>query len=261
MTGKAPTAEMEREDRASFGFRDVPTGDKQRLVDDVFAKVAARYDLMNDRMSGGLHRLWKDAMVAWLSPPRASSIPYRVLDVAGGTGDIAFRIAERSRSAVVTVADINNDMLAVGEKRADERKLGDRVSFVEANAETLPFASGAYDAVTIAFGIRNVPRIDKALSEAHRVLKPGGRFLCLEFSAVDVAMLDKVYELYSFNVIPKMGEWVLGDPQPYQYLVESIRKFPNQARFAAMIEKAGFKRVTHRNLSGGIAAMHSGWKL
>jgi demethylmenaquinone methyltransferase / 2-methoxy-6-polyprenyl-1,4-benzoquinol methylase len=249
------------EGRASFGFREVPAGDKQRLVDDVFAKVAARYDLMNDLMSVGLHRLWKDAMVAWLAPPRASSYPYRVLDVAGGTGDIAFRIAERSASAIVTVADINANMLAVGETRAAERKLGERVAFVEANAETLPFGDGLYDAVTIAFGIRNVPKIDRALSEAHRVLKPGGRFLCLEFSAVDVAVLDKIYEVYSFNVIPKMGEWVLGDPQPYQYLVESIRKFPNQARFAAMIEAAGFKRVTHRNLSGGIAAMHSGWKL
>ncbi len=261
MNTKPAAAETGDEGRASFGFRDVPAGDKQRLVDDVFAKVAARYDLMNDMMSGGLHRLWKDAMVAWLAPPRASSYPYRVLDVAGGTGDIAFRIAERSASAVVTVVDINKDMLAVGETRAAERKLGERVSFVEANAETLPFGSGIYDAVTIAFGIRNVPKIDKALSEAHRVLKPGGRFLCLEFSAVDVAVLDKIYEAYSFNVIPKMGEWVLGDPQPYQYLVESIRKFPNQARFAAMIEAAGFKRVTHRNLSGGIAAMHSSWKL
>jgi demethylmenaquinone methyltransferase/2-methoxy-6-polyprenyl-1,4-benzoquinol methylase len=223
--------------------------------------VAARYDLMNDLMSGGLHRLWKDAMVAWLAPPRASSFPFRVLDVAGGTGDIAFRIAERSASAVVTVADINRDMLAVGEKRAAERKLTGRAAFTEANAESLPFADGAFDAVTIAFGIRNVPRIDKALAEAFRVLKPGGRFLCLEFSAVDVAVLDRVYELYSFNVIPMIGGWVIGDEEPYRYLVESIKKFPNQARFAAMIEKAGFARVTHRNLSGGIAAIHSGWKL
>jgi demethylmenaquinone methyltransferase/2-methoxy-6-polyprenyl-1,4-benzoquinol methylase len=152
-------------------------------------------------------------------------------------------------------------MLAVGEKRARERKLDRRVTFTEANAETLPFADASFDAVTIAFGIRNVPRIDQALAEAHRVLKPGGRFLCLEFSAVDVAMLDRVYEFYSFNVIPMIGGWVVGDEQPYRYLVESIRKFPNQARFALMIERAGFKRVTHRNLSGGIAAIHSGWKL
>ncbi|MCR4282732.1 MAG: bifunctional demethylmenaquinone methyltransferase/2-methoxy-6-polyprenyl-1,4-benzoquinol methylase UbiE [Bauldia sp.] len=262
MTGKpAAAAAQISGDRASFGFRDVAAADKQRLVDDVFDKVAARYDLMNDLMSGGLHRVWKDAMVAWLAPPRRSSMPFAVLDVAGGTGDIAFRIAERSGSAIVTVADINSGMLAVGEKRAAERRLGDRVSFVEANAEELPFAPGCFDAVTVAFGIRNVPRIDRALAQVFRVLKPGGRFLCLEFSAVDVAVLDRVYELYSFNVIPTIGRWVVGDAEPYRYLVESIRKFPNQARFAAMIETAGFSRVTCRNLSGGIAAMHSGWKL
>ncbi len=261
MKAKSAAAETETGTRASFGFRDVATADKQRLVDDVFAKVAARYDLMNDLMSGGLHRLWKDAMVAWLSPPRRSSLPFTVLDVAGGTGDIAFRIAERSESAVVTVADINKDMLAVGESRAAKRRLTSRVTFAEANAEELPFGDGAFDAVTIAFGIRNVPRIDKALTEARRVLKPGGRFLCLEFSAVDVAIVDRVYELYSFNVIPMIGGWVIGDEQPYRYLVESIKKFPNQARFAAMIEKAGFAKVTFRNLSGGIAAIHSGWKL
>jgi demethylmenaquinone methyltransferase/2-methoxy-6-polyprenyl-1,4-benzoquinol methylase len=261
MTGNAPAADSDAPDRASFGFREVPTSHKQRLVDDVFAKVAARYDLMNDLMSGGLHRVWKDAMVSWLAPPRRSSLSYPVLDVAGGTGDIAFRIAERSASAVVTVADINKDMLAVGRKRAVERHLEERVSFTEANAEALPFDDGQFAAVTIAFGIRNVPRIDRALAEAFRVLKPGGRFLCLEFSAVDVAGLDRLYEFYSFNVIPKLGEWVIGDPEPYKYLVESIRRFPNQARFAAMIEKAGFSRVSHRNLSGGISAIHSGWKL
>jgi len=245
----------------SFGFRAVPTPDKQKLVDDVFDKVAARYDLMNDLMSAGLHRVWKDALVNWLAPPRASSLPYAVLDVAGGTGDIAFRIARRSESAHVTVADINREMLAVGGKRAAEHGLSDRVAFVEANAEALPFATGRYDAVTIAFGIRNVPRIDVALAEMHRVLKPGGRFLCLEFSAVDVPGLDKLYEFYSFNLIPKVGGWVVGDEEPYRYLVESIRRFPNQARFAAMIERAGFARVSVRSLSGGIVALHSGWKL
>ena len=245
----------------TFGFRAVPTPDKQRLVDAVFDKVAGRYDLMNDLMSAGLHRLWKDALVNWLAPPRATSLPYAVLDVAGGTGDIAFRIARRSESARVTVADINKEMLAVGEKRAAERGLADRVSFVEANAEALPFAAGAFDAVTIAFGIRNVPRIEVALAEMHRVLKPGGRFLCLEFSAVDVAALDRLYDFYSFNVVPRIGGWVVGDAEPYRYLVESIRKFPNQARFAAMIERAGFARVAVRNLAGGIVALHSGWKL
>jgi demethylmenaquinone methyltransferase/2-methoxy-6-polyprenyl-1,4-benzoquinol methylase len=255
-----PAAPGESE-RNSFGFRDVATSDKQALVDDVFHKVAARYDLMNDLMSGGLHRLWKDAMVSWLAPPRRSPLPFAVLDVAGGTGDIAFRIADRSASAVVTVADINEDMLAVGRTRAAERRLADRVTFQTANAEELPFDSGRFDAVTIAFGIRNVPRIDTALSEAHRVLKPGGRFLCLEFSSVDVAGLDRIYEWYSFNVIPKVGGWVVGEEQPYQYLVESIRKFPNQARFAANIEAAGFRRIAVRNLTGGVAALHSGWKI
>jgi len=260
MTVKPAAAESATGKRAAFGFRDVPAGDKQRLVDDVFRKVAARYDLMNDLMSGGLHRAWKDAMVAWLAPPRASALPFAVLDVAGGTGDIAFRIAERSASAVVTVADINPQMLAVGRERASERGLSDRVAFVDANAEALPFGDGGFDAVTVAFGIRNVPDIPRALSEACRVLKPGGRFLCLEFSAVDVAVLDKVYDFYSFNVIPMIGRWVVGEDEPYRYLVESIRRFPNQARFAAMVEKAGFGRVAVRNLSGGIAAMHSGWK-
>jgi demethylmenaquinone methyltransferase/2-methoxy-6-polyprenyl-1,4-benzoquinol methylase len=247
--------------RASFGFREVAAADKQRLVDDVFHRVADRYDLMNDLMSGGLHRLWKDALVAWLAPPRRSSVAYSVLDVAGGTGDIAFRVADRSEGATLTVADINPEMLAVGRERAERRHLADRIDFVEANAEHLPFDADSFDAVTIAFGIRNVPRIDRALAEAVRVLKPGGRFLCLEFSSVDVAVLDRIYELYSFNVIPRLGGWVVGDEEPYRYLVESIRRFPNQARFAAMIEKAGFARVAWRNLSGGIAAMHSGWKL
>ncbi len=259
MTGPS-AATGETDERASFGFREVATAEKQGLVDDVFHKVAARYDLMNDLMSGGLHRLWKDAAVAWLAPPRRSSVPYRVLDVAGGTGDIAFRIADRSDTAEVTVADINTDMLAEGEKRAAAKRLGERVKFGAANAEELPFADGAFDAVTIAFGIRNVPRIDKALAEMFRVLKPGGRFLCLEFSAVDVAVLDRVYELFSFNVIPTIGKWVVGDDEPYRYLVESIRKFPNQARFAAMIERAGFRKVAVRNLTGGVAALHSGWK-
>jgi demethylmenaquinone methyltransferase/2-methoxy-6-polyprenyl-1,4-benzoquinol methylase len=234
---------------------------KQRLVDGVFDTVASRYDLMNDLMSGGLHRVWKDAAVTWLAPPRRSPVPFEVLDVAGGTGDIAFRIAERAPSAAVTVADINAGMLAVGRSRARSLRLADRVAFVEANAESLPFAAARFDAVTIAFGIRNVPDIQKALAEAFRVLKPGGRFLCLEFSAVDVAVLDTVYDLYSRNVIPRLGGVVVGDEEPYRYLVESIRRFPNQARFSAMIERAGFERVAVRNLSGGIAAIHSGWKL
>ncbi len=254
------TGSQAREARASFGFREVALGDKQRLVDEVFDRVASRYDVMNDVMSGGLHRLWKDAMVAWLAPPRAGS-SFAVLDVAGGTGDIAFRILNRSAGAAVTVSDINAEMLAVGRKRAEKAGLADRLAFVDANAEDLPFSGNRFDAVTIAFGIRNVPRIDKALSEAFRVLRPGGRFLCLEFSAVDVAVLDRVYDLYSMNVIPRLGAMIAGDGEPYQYLVESIRRFPNQARFAQMIGAAGFERVSYRNLTGGIAAIHSGWKL
>ncbi len=255
----APEAQ---EERTSFGFREVKTADKQRLVDDVFDAVAGRYDLMNDLMSGGVHRLWKDAFVTWLAPPRRSSVPFRVLDMAGGTGDIAFRIAGRSESALVTVSDINGEMLAVGRSRAEGRPYADRLTFVEANAEELaPFADDSFDAVTIAFGIRNVPRIQKALEQAYRVLKPGGRFMCLEFSACDVAGLDRLYDLFSFKVIPAIGDMVVGDGEPYRYLVESIRRFPNQARFAAMIEDAGFARVSVRNLTGGIAAMHSGWKI
>ncbi|PBC04401.1 bifunctional demethylmenaquinone methyltransferase/2-methoxy-6-polyprenyl-1,4-benzoquinol methylase UbiE [Mesorhizobium sp. WSM3860] len=244
----------------SYGFRKVGAGDKQSLVNDVFHKVANRYDLMNDLMSGGLHRLWKDAMVAWLNPPKRPG--WKVLDVAGGTGDIAFRIIEAShRQAHATVLDINGSMLEVGRDRAEKKGVSENTDFVEANAEALPFEDGTFDAYTIAFGIRNVPRIDVALSEAFRVLKRGGRFLCLEFSEVDMPLLDKAYEAWSFNAIPKIGRAVTGDGEPYSYLVESIRKFPNQQNFAAMIGRAGFDRVTFRNYSGGIAALHSGWKL
>ena len=244
----------------SYGFRNVGAGDKQGLVNEVFHKVADRYDVMNDLMSGGLHRIWKDAMVAWLNPPRRPG--WKVLDVAGGTGDIAFRIVNASHgNAHATVLDINGSMLAVGRERAGKRGLADKTDFVEANAEELPFADETFDAYTIAFGIRNVPRIDVALSEAWRVLKPGGRLLVLEFSEVEMPLLDKVYEAWSFNAIPRIGQAVTGDGEPYAYLVESIRKFPNQQNFAAMITRAGFDRVTFRNYTGGIAALHSGWKL
>ncbi|MDH6230641.1 demethylmenaquinone methyltransferase/2-methoxy-6-polyprenyl-1,4-benzoquinol methylase [Mesorhizobium soli] len=244
----------------SYGFKSVGQDEKQGLVNEVFHRVAGRYDLMNDLMSAGLHRLWKDAMVAWLNPPKRPG--WRVLDVAGGTGDISFRIVEASnRQAHATVLDINGSMLAVGKERAEKRGLSANTEFVEANAEELPFPDETFDAYTIAFGIRNVPRIDKALSEAYRVLKPGGRFLCLEFSEVEMPILDKVYESWSFNAIPRIGQLVTGDGEPYSYLVESIRKFPNQSNFAAMISRAGFDRVSYRNYSGGIAALHSGWKL
>ncbi|CDX28131.1 MULTISPECIES: bifunctional demethylmenaquinone methyltransferase/2-methoxy-6-polyprenyl-1,4-benzoquinol methylase UbiE [unclassified Mesorhizobium] len=244
----------------SYGFRKVGAGEKQPLVNDVFHKVANRYDLMNDLMSAGLHRLWKDAMVAWLNPPKRPG--WKVLDVAGGTGDIAFRIVEASqRQAHATVLDINGSMLAVGRDRAEKQGLAANTDFVEANAEELPFEDDTFDAYTIAFGIRNVPRIEVALAEAYRVLKRGGRFLCLEFSEVEMPLLDKAYEAWSFNAIPRIGKAVTGDGEPYSYLVESIRKFPNQQNFAAMIARAGFDRVTFRNYSGGIAALHSGWKL
>lgn len=246
---------------ASFGFRDVTLDAKQGMVDEVFHRVAGRYDVMNDVMSAGLHRVWKDAMVSRLAPPRSGRRPFEVVDVAGGTGDVAFRIVERSDGkARVTVADINASMLGVGRERAEKRGIR-TVDFVEANAEALPFEDARFDAYTIAFGIRNVPRIDVALSEAFRVLKPGGRFLCLEFSAVDVPLVDKVYDLYSFNVIPVMGRLVAKDEDSYRYLVESIRRFPNQERFKAMIEDAGFSRVTYTNLTMGVAALHVGVKI
>ncbi|WP_310187350.1 bifunctional demethylmenaquinone methyltransferase/2-methoxy-6-polyprenyl-1,4-benzoquinol methylase UbiE [Mesorhizobium sp. BE184] len=258
MSGSRTTAAGGME--TSYGFQKVEAGEKQPLVNEVFHKVADRYDLMNDLMSAGLHRLWKDAMVAWLHPPKRPG--WRVLDVAGGTGDIAFRIVEASgRNAAATVLDINGSMLTVGRDRAEKYDLLGNVDFVEANAEELPFPDNSFDAYTIAFGIRNVPRIEVALAEAYRVLKIGGRFLCLEFSEVDMPLLDKAYEAWSFNAIPRIGRMVTGDGEPYAYLVESIRKFPNQKNFADMIGRAGFDRVTFRNYSGGIAALHSGWKL
>jgi demethylmenaquinone methyltransferase/2-methoxy-6-polyprenyl-1,4-benzoquinol methylase len=245
-----------------FGERTIPLEEKQGLVNDVFHRVADRYDLMNDLMSGGVHRLWKDALVNRLAPPKAGTRPYRVLDVAGGTGDIAERIINASVGyAEVTVADINSDMLRVGEARAKGWRFPGQVTFVEANAEALPFADESYDAYTIAFGIRNVPRIEMALSEACRVLKRGGRFLCLEFSTVELPGLREAYRLFSDVVIPPMGRVVTGDSAPYKYLIESIQKFPRPEAFSTMIAKAGFKRVTHTALSGNIAALHAAWKL
>jgi demethylmenaquinone methyltransferase/2-methoxy-6-polyprenyl-1,4-benzoquinol methylase len=245
-----------------FGERTVALDDKQGLVNDVFHRVADRYDLMNDLMSGGVHRLWKDALVSRLAPPKAGSVPYRVLDMAGGTGDIAERIVNASVGyAEVTVADINADMLRVGAERAKGWRFPGQVQFVEANAEALPFADESFDAYTIAFGIRNVPRIELALSEAHRVLKRGGRFLCLEFSQVDAPGLDRLYDAFSRNIIPRLGSAIAGDEAAYRYLIESIRRFPDPARFSWMIAAAGMKRVTHTAYSGNIAALHGAWKL
>ena len=246
--------------QADFGARQVPLADKQALVDDVFRSVAQRYDLMNDLMSFGLHRAWKDALITAVDPPK--SRPFALLDIAGGTGDIARRaVAAGGDFTTATVCDINPDMLAVGRDRAAAQALPDRVTFAEGNAEALPFADRCFDAATIAFGIRNVPRIEVALAEAFRVLRHGGKFVCLEFSAVDVPGFDRLYDLYSFNVIPALGRAVAGDAEAYRYLVESIRRFPKPEAFAAMLRKAGFARVSHRPMTGGIVALHVGWRL
>jgi len=243
-----------------FGFEDVRLGEKQGRVDHVFHKVAARYDLMNDLMSGGLHRRWKDRLVAMVNPPKRLAFDH--LDVAGGTGDVAFRIARAGGASTrVTVLDINADMLEVGRTRAEKLRLGTRVDFVEANAEELPFPDGRFDGYTVAFGIRNVPRIDAALAEAYRVLRRGGHFLCLEFSPVDTPLLDRLYDAYSFNVIPRIGQAVTGDGAAYRYLVESIRRFPTAEAFEGRIRAAGFRSTRIERLSGGIVAIHAGWKL
>ncbi len=248
-------------EQTHFGDKEVPLADKQGLVDDVFHSVARRYDLMNDLMSGGLHRAWKDALVTAVNPPK-SDRPFALLDLAGGTGDVAFRVVKAGGAGTrVTVCDINAEMLSVGRELGSQRGYDDIVRFEQGNAEELSYPDRSFDCVTIAFGIRNVPRIERALAQAFRVLKVGGRFLCLEFSSVDVPGLDKLYELYSFRVIPRVGEAVTGDREAYQYLVESIRKFPKPKAFAQMIEAAGFRRVSFTAMTGGVVALHSGWKL
>lgn len=243
---------------ASFGEREVPEDEKAGLVRGVFSSVAKNYDLMNDLMSAGVHRLWKDQMVSWLRP-RAGS---RILDVAGGTGDIAFRMLDRMEGrGEVVVCDITEDMLRVGRDRAIDKGRLHGVGWVCGDAETLPVKSRSMDAYTIAFGLRNVTHIERALAEAHRVLRPGGRFLCLEFSQVVIPALSELYDLYSYSVLPRLGELVADDRESYQYLVESIRRFPPQDELAAMMKDAGFEKVNYRNLSAGIAAIHSGWRL
>ncbi|MFO1152408.1 MAG: class I SAM-dependent methyltransferase [Rhodospirillales bacterium] len=239
-----------------FGYRTVGEGEKASLVRGVFDRVAPRYDVMNDLMSGGVHRWWKAAMVDWLSPRPGM----RVLDVGGGTGDIAFRLVERG-AGPITVVDINREMLAVGRDRGIDRGLIDEIVWVAGDAEALPVASGSVDAFTIAFCIRNVTHIESVLAEAARVLRPGGRFLCLEFSRVAIPVLDRLYDAYSFAVLPMLGRFVAGDADAYRYLAESIRRFPPQDAFARMITAAGLARVRYRNLSGGIAALHSAWRI
>ncbi|MEI6730748.1 MAG: bifunctional demethylmenaquinone methyltransferase/2-methoxy-6-polyprenyl-1,4-benzoquinol methylase UbiE [Pseudomonadota bacterium] len=239
-----------------FGFKTVAEEEKASLVRGVFNNVASRYDVMNDAMSLGLHRVWKHEFVSGIDIRPTS----KCLDVAGGTGDIAFRLLGKG-AANVTVCDINQAMLEEGRKRADDKNIIKNIEWTCGNAESLPFPDNSFDFYTIAFGIRNVTRIDKALQEAYRTLNYGGRFLCLEFSHVTSDLFSKIYNSYSFNIIPKLGQMIAGDRDSYQYLVESIRQFPTQDKFSDMISDAGFSRVSYKNLSGGIVAIHSGYKL
>ena len=240
-----------------FGYQTVPEDDKAGMVHGVFTRVASKYDVMNDLMSGGMHRLWKDAMMDWLAPRPGQ----RLLDVAGGTGDVAFRFLKRAPGAEATVLDMTESMLVAGRSRAEADSMADRLDWVVGDAMSLPFADNSFDVYTISFGIRNVTRIEDALREAYRVLRPGGRLMVLEFSQIPNAALQWAYDRYSFNVIPVMGQVVAGDRDSYQYLVESIRKFPDQDRFAEMLRKAEFGQVKYRNLTMGVAALHSGWKI
>ena len=250
--------------QADFGFHQVPESEKSGLVRAVFEGVAGRYDLMNDLMSAGIHRLWKSALVDALAPQAGM----RVLDIAGGTGDIAFRIHARLKrrasggdATEIVVSDINRDMIEVGRNRAIDRGILDGIAWVCADGEALPLADMSVDACTVAFGLRNMTHLDRALAEARRVLRPGGRFLCLEFSHVTVPVLDQFYDRFSFAVLPSLGRFVTGQEDAYRYLVESIRRFPPQDELAARIAAAGFDRVGFRNLSGGIAALHGAWRL
>lgn len=239
-----------------FGFTTVKESEKAGKVREVFDKVADSYDRMNDVMSMGVHRIWKNSLIDTLKPRG----DMHLLDVAGGTGDIAFRFLEACNGGQVTVCDINAEMLRVGKDRAEKRGFGDRAEFVCGDAQSLPVPDSSFDAYTIAFGIRNVTRVQEALNDAYRVLKPGGRLLVLEFSPEVAPGMQKFYDAYSFNVIPKMGEIVAGDRESYQYLVESIRNFPRPSDFAAMIEQAGFSKVSWRTMSAGVVALHSGWR-
>ncbi len=249
---------MTDRETASFGFRDIPAAEKAARVQAVFASVAGRYDLMNDLMSGGIHRLWKTAMLDWLAPRPGTHL----LDVAGGTGDIAMRFLDRTGGeGRATVCDLSPEMVAVGRDRATDRGRLGEVAWVCGNGEALPLADRSVDAYTIAFGLRNTTHIDAVLAEAQRVLKPAGRFMCLEFSHVAVPLLGEIYERYSFRVLPWLGKLVAGDADSYRYLVESIRRFPAQSELAAMVEAAGLGQVSVRNLSGGIAAIHSAWRI
>ncbi|NOD65453.1 MULTISPECIES: bifunctional demethylmenaquinone methyltransferase/2-methoxy-6-polyprenyl-1,4-benzoquinol methylase UbiE [unclassified Ruegeria] len=240
-----------------FGFETVREADKAGRVQGVFNSVASKYDVMNDVMSMGIHRVWKDAMMDWLAPRPGQ----RLLDVAGGTGDISFRFLKRAGHGHATVLDLTEPMLVEGRQRAEADQMADSLNWVVGDAMALPFEDNTFDVYTISFGIRNVTRPQEALNEAYRVLKPGGRLMVLEFSQLPNDGLQKLYDLYSFNVIPRMGKLIANDFDSYQYLVESIRKFPDQETFLGMIRTAGFENAKYRNLSMGIAALHSGWKI
>ena len=245
------------EQTTHFGFETVPEAEKAKKVQGVFTSVASKYDIMNDVMSLGVHRIWKEAMMDWLAP-RPSQ---KLLDVAGGTGDISFKFLKRAGSGHATVLDITENMLIEGRKRAEANQVLDSLNWVVGDAMALPFADNSFDVYTISFGIRNVTCPQEALNEAFRVLRPGGRLMVLEFSQIPVPLAQKAYDFYSFNVIPRMGKLITNDRDSYQYLIESIRKFPNQETFLSMVRQAGFENANYRNLSLGIAALHSGWKI
>ena len=240
-----------------FGFETVREEDKAGRVQGVFGSVASKYDVMNDAMSMGIHRVWKDAMMDWLAP-RAGQ---KLLDVAGGTGDISFRFLERAGSGHATVLDLTEPMLIEGRKRAEAAQKAESLDWIVGDAMALPFEENTFDVYTISFGIRNVTRPQEALNEAFRVLKPGGRLMVLEFSQIPNELMQKVYDLYSFNIIPRLGQAIAGDRDSYQYLVESIRKFPDQETFLRMVKRAGFENAKYRNLTMGVACLHSGWKI
>ena len=242
----------------NFGFKKVSKEEKPKLVNKVFVNVAFRYDLMNDLMSAGLHRLWKDSFIDWLAPRKNTHL----LDVAGGTGDIAFRFSKKTKNqAKVTILDRNENMLNEGKRRLNVGQIAPDLEWVCGDAMNLPFKNEIFDYYTISFGIRNVLDLKKCLSEALRVLKPGGRIMILEFSKVENETLNKIYDAFSFNVVPRLGKLIANDAESYQYLIESIRKFPSQEKLASLVSEAGFRLVKYRNLTQGVVAMHSGWKV
>ena len=242
----------------NFGFKKVSKEEKPKLVNKVFDSVAFRYDLMNDLMSAGLHSLWKDSFIDWLAPRKNTHL----LDVAGGTGDIAFRFSKKTKNqAKVTILDRNENMLNEGKRRLNVGQIAPDLEWVCGDAMNLPFKNEIFDYYTISFGIRNVLDLKKCLSEALRVLKPGGRIMILEFSKVENETLNKIYDAFSFNVVPRLGKLIANDAESYQYLIESIRKFPSQEKLASLVSEAGFRLVKYRNLTQGVVAMHSGWKV